>query len=190
MPASQIMRYTRGAVFVLVCGLPAHADNNDAIAKCARIASVGDRILCLEDALRQSSKQAAESDLSADVLPVTTKRSETSPLPKAEVPTSAAKDTPILAGETARANENFGLKEQQPPKETNIIQVTVTSVKKNLSNKFIFETEGGQVWLQTDQRNVRYDDTPFRAEIRPASMGSFFLQPDSGGASVRVRRKN
>jgi hypothetical protein len=87
------------------------------------------------------------------------------------------------------ANENFGLKEERPPKETNAVQVTVTSVRKNLTNRFIFETENGQVWLQTDQRTVRYGDVPFQAEIRPASMGSFFLRPVAGGASVRVRRE-
>ena len=40
----------------LACITPAVlAANEDAIARCARIPSVGDRILCLEDALRQAS---------------------------------------------------------------------------------------------------------------------------------------
>ncbi len=62
MPVSQNKNYTYGALIVLVCALPAHADKEDAIASCARIATVGDRILCLEDALRQSSSETAESD--------------------------------------------------------------------------------------------------------------------------------
>ena len=69
------------------------------------------------------------------------------------------------------------------------MQVTVTAVTKNLLGKLVFETENGQVWLQVDQRVVRLDDTPFAAEIRPATMGSFFLRPDDGRVSIRVRRE-
>ncbi len=216
MPVSQNKNYTYGALFILVCGLPAHADNENAIARCARIATVGDRILCLEDALRQTSSEIGESQLQAGVLPASAKQTKTSPPsesegresyleadvlptsekqsvtsspPEADAPPSTVEATPVLTDDASLTNENFGLKEQRPPTEVNTIQVTVTSVRKNLSNKFIFETEDGQVWLQTDQRKVRYGNTPFKAEIRPASMGSFFLKPDSGGVSVRVRRE-
>ena len=163
MPISQNKSATYGALLVFLCGMPAHADNEDAIARCARLAAVGDRILCLENALRQS-------------------RNEVDPTPVAEATSVPADDTPV-------ANENFGLKAKRPPKEENAIQVTVASVRKNLNNKFVFETENGQVWLQTDQRKVRYRDIPFEAEIRPASMGSFFLKPVVGGVSVRVSRE-
>lgn len=216
MPLLPNKKYTCGALLILVCALPADAGNEDAIARCARLASVGDRILCLEDALRQSSNDAAESDPVVDMAPASTKQAEISPpsegedsesYPRAgpapasakqteisppsaaEVPPTAAQATSISTDDASPTNENYGLKEQRPPREINTIQVTVTSVRKNLSNKFVFETEDDQVWLQTDQRTVRYGDTPFKAEIRPASMGSFFLKPDSGGASVRVRRQ-
>ncbi len=189
MPVSQNKNHIYGALFVLVCALPAYAGNEDAIASCARIATVGDRILCLEDALRQSSSGTAESDSAADELPATAKQIETSPPSESEVPAPAAQATSILTDNASLTDEKYGLKVQRPPKETNIIQVTVTSVRKNLSNKFIFETEDGQIWLQTDQRTVRYGHTPFEAEIRRASMGSFFLKPASGSVSVRVRRQ-
>jgi len=216
MPVSQDKNTMYGVLFVLVCGAPAYADNEDAIASCARIATEGDRILCLEDALRQSSSEVRESHPEAavspasakqtktsppaetevreripeaDVSPASAKPTVTSPPPEAEVASPAAHATSISADDASPTNENFGLKEQRLPKETNTIQVTVTSVRKNLSNKWVFETADGQVWLQTDQRTVRYGDMPFDAEIRPASMGSFFLKPDSGGASVRVRRE-
>ncbi len=216
MPVLQNKKYICGALLILVCGLPAHAGNEDAIARCARIATVGDRILCLEDALRQSSNAAAERDPAADVSPASakqtetappseskdresfreadvspasTKQSETAPPSEAEVPSPAAQATSITTDDTPVTKENYGLKEQRPPKEIDTIQVTVTSVRKNLTNRFIFETEDAQVWLQTDQRTARYGDTPFNAEIRPASMGSFFLKPASGGVSIRVRRE-
>ncbi len=178
----------RCAIAVLAA-VPALAENEDTIARCAKISSVGDRILCLEDALRESSKELAEIHPEGDLAATLTTDSVASPPFKSEVPPPAVEPEAVLAVASSPDTENYGLKEQQPPKETNTIQVTVTSVRKNLSNKFVFETEDGQIWLQTDQRTVRYGDTPFEAEIRPASMGSFFLKPASGGASVRVRRE-
>lgn len=178
-----------GALFVLVCAPPVHADNEDAIAACARIATVGDRILCLENALRQSSGEVGESDPEAAVLPASAKQTATSPPLEAAVSSSAAVATSVLTDDAPVADESYGLKEPRPPQEANSLQVTVTTVRKNLSNRFIFETEGGQIWVQTDQRRARYEDTPFKAEIRPGSMGSFFLKPDSSAVSVRVRRE-
>jgi len=105
------------------------------------------------------------------------------------VSSTAVAATSVLAEDAAVTDENYGLKEKRPPQEANTLQVTVTSVSKNLSNRFVFETESGQIWLQTDQRRARFEDTPFKAEIRPGSMGSFFLKPDSSTVSVRVRRE-
>ena len=176
MPVSKNKNATYAALLTFFFALPAQADNEDAIAKCARIASVGDRILCLESALRQPSHAENETP-PAIIVPVNDQKK------------AVAEAVPPNVDDATTVDENFGLKEKRPPKKTNAVQVTVTSVRKNLTNKFVFETEGDQVWLQTDQRKIRYGDVPFEAEIRPASMGSFFLRPFAGGASVRVRRE-
>jgi len=196
MPIPQEKNAMCGALLVFLFAMPAQADNEDAIARCARIATVGDRILCLEDALRQSSKEVAEPPVVTILPPTETPVVEAMPVKKtavAEAPPvkeTAAAVTPTAMDEAVPpADESFGLKEKRPPKEAKAVQVTVTSVRKSLTNKFIFETENGQLWLQTDQRTLRFGDVPFEAEIRPASMGSFFLRPLSGGASVRVRRE-
>lgn len=189
MPVSQYRDTLYGALFVLVCGPPAHADYEDAIATCARIATVDDRILCLENALRQSSSELGESRLEAAVSPKSAKQTVTSPPPEVAVSLSAAVATSALTDDAPVTDESYGLKEPRPAQEASTLQVTVASVRKNLSNRFIFETEDGQIWLQTDQRRTRYEDTPFKAEIRPGTMGSFFLKPDSSDVSVRVRRE-
>jgi len=178
-----------GCAIVVLAAMPAVAENEDVIARCAKIGSVGDRILCLEDALRGSSNAVAETPHDADLAATSVLGNEASPPIESEVSSSAAEAETVLTGDSSLATERYGLKEQRPPREANTIQVTVTSVRKNFSNRLIFETEDGHVWLQTDQRTVRYEDTPFKAEIRPASMNSFFLKPDSGGVSVRVRRE-
>ncbi len=55
MPVLPHKYYLLGSVFALVLCAPVAADNEEAIAHCAKIASVGDRILCLENALRRPS---------------------------------------------------------------------------------------------------------------------------------------
>ncbi|MCH7502892.1 MAG: hypothetical protein IIA10_06015, partial [Proteobacteria bacterium] len=55
MPVLPHKYYLLGSVFALVLCTPVAADNEEAIAHCAKIASVGDRILCLENALRRPS---------------------------------------------------------------------------------------------------------------------------------------
>jgi carboxypeptidase Q len=150
---------------------------------------------------RHPSSEMDEIHSAAAVIPASAVRSDTPPLSETEVSPSAVVAASILldddpvaedasgANNAAAADENYGLKKPRLPTEANTLQVTVTSVRKNLSNKFVFETEAGQVWLQVDQRRTRYEDTPFEAEIRPASMGSFFLKSGSSSVSVRVRRE-
>jgi hypothetical protein len=208
------------AIVLCLSGQFAYAENEEIIATCARIATVGDRILCLEDALRRSPPATGSAPVESDTRPIVatehaaaaatvhvpaapaatvapTEHSPAASAAPAEPPAPAvqpattviisAADTPSDTVEGAsRPDSNFGLKQVR---EVNTIQVTVTSVRKNLTNKLVFETEDGQIWIQTDQRNVRYEDAPFIARIRSASMGSFFLKPESSGVSVRVRRE-
>ena len=180
MPLSLDRNIIYGSLFILVCGSPAHADIEDAIAVCAGITAEDDRILCLENALRQSSSEALESEAEAAASSASENQNATSP------PAAAA--TLVITDDAPVADENYGLKEPSP-QEDDTLQVIVTSVSKNLKNRFLFATEGGQVWLQTDQRRALFEDTPFKAEIRPGSMGSYFLKADSSTVSVRVLRE-
>jgi hypothetical protein len=91
--------------------------------------------------------------------------------------------------DAAPAEEPFGLKEEDPPVVEESIDVTVTSVSENLQGKMIFRTEDGQTWVQVDQRKGRFPGVPFDAEIRPATMGSYFVQAAGGRVSIRVRRE-
>ena len=153
----------------------AQAENEDVISRCARISSPGDRILCLEDALR--GPMPVELAESQDEVP-------------AEAVEASQETSPEVEAEfDATETEQFGLSEEQirpdPPKS---VDVVVVAVSQNAYGKLKFTTDTGQVWQQTDQRNARYRDLPVEAVIRAGASGSFFIQPRSGGVSSRVKR--
>jgi len=159
------------ALTLLLAVATAQAENEDVIAQCARISSPGDRILCLEDALRGSVPAGlAEAQ---DKVPTGTAQAPQETLPEAD------------ATETGQ----FGLAEEQKnPDPLEFIDVVVVAVSQNAYGKLIFTTDSGQVWQQTDQRNARYRDLPVDATIRSGASGSFFIQPKSGGIASRVKR--
>ena len=80
----------------------------------------------------------------------------------------------------------FGLSR---PDEEDQISVIISSVRTDLYGKFIFTTERGQVWEQSDRVRTASFDPPFRAIIRKGSFGGYFILPDDGNAAMRVRRK-
>jgi hypothetical protein len=51
-----------------------------------------------------------------------------------------------------------------------------------------FTTDSGEIWVQTDSRQVNLPDPPFDAEIKPGAMGSNFLVPKDSARAIRVRR--
>ncbi len=176
------------ALLVPMFSSTAQADNEDVIAMCARIATVGDRILCLENALRRSSPGISAPTPEPQVQQPPAEEASAVANVDNDIVSPSAETEPRASDIAPQVNENFGLKEKRPVEETTAMRVIVTSVRRSLRNKLIFETKDGHVWQQTDQRTARYEDAPFAAEIRPGSLGSFFLKPDSSSVSVRVRR--
>ncbi len=88
----------------------AHADNEDVIASCARIASVGDRILCLETALRRSSQELVSPPPEARVSP-----------PPENVAPKIVETTPEVNETAPLVDRNYGLKEKRPVVEAQTI---------------------------------------------------------------------
>lgn len=87
MPVFQTRNYLCVLASILAASAPAAAEEpEEAIARCARIATVGDRILCLETTLRNSAEARAQ-----------TVRTEAAELPEAddEVPTAVSDDAQV-----------------------------------------------------------------------------------------------
>jgi len=164
-------------------GLAAQQSNFEArLRACALIENDGQRLSCYDqilipDKLTERTESPATID-SGD------KPEAVKPPPSRAEKTESAE----VAEVKPVAVEEFGLKQKQP-RETVNITATVNGIRKNLAGHFVYTTTDGQVWVQIDTRKPRYDEVPFVAEIRTASLGSFFLKPKSYGFSVRVRRE-
>lgn len=90
MPVTRTQRTLLFCAITSILSEPVLANNEDIIARCATIATVGDRIVCLEDALRHAP-QAAEA------LPAVTE----APAPSPTKPVTAANATvEITSGAT------------------------------------------------------------------------------------------
>ena len=166
---------TCGTLLLLLAAAAAYGDNEDEIARCARIASTGDRILCLEEALRRASERKNE-----------TAGKGAADGPVARSGGSAAASPPPAAA----ADEQFGLENtERYAASPDSIEIVVVAVEENVYGKLVFTTQEGQVWRQSDQRSPRTPELPFDAEIRRAAAGSFFLKPLSGGIAIRVQRR-
>jgi len=157
--------------------LPAHQSNIEAmLTGCALIDDDRQRHSCYDQVLRPD-KVTDRTELPA------TAESNVQPgsVTPSQAPAEVVEVKPV-------AVEEFGLKQKQPREVVNMT-VTVSGIRKNLTDRFVYTTTDGQVWVQNDTRRVRYDEVPFVAEIRSAALGSYYLKPKSSGVSVKVRRE-
>lgn len=72
------------------------------------------------------------------------------------------------------------------------VMIDVARYEQTGRGRYRFYLTNGQVWQQTDSDNLRRprakDGQPLQVEIRKASFGSFLLQVNGKGKSVRVKR--
>lgn len=174
---------------LLVCALaifmgkPVLANNEDEIARCARIPTVGDRIICLEDALRNASNLAPITDnvaktpvpepaeaspadifespepvqdsvVVAESVVVAVASTTTKPVPAVSPPEATVADRP--APQTELGAEQVASSENKNPDENRIF-ASVVAFDVVGSGKLRFKLDNGQIWRQTgdDDRNIR-----------------------------------
>jgi hypothetical protein len=185
----RIENHCLGIILLVAASQASAADPDDAIAECARLASTGDRILCLETALRRLSPAPQARSGAGDIPATGHPEIAAGPPAQAEAPAVAAVAARNSADRAAEI-EQFGLSEaQQKQERPDSITVEVTRVSESAYGKMLITTADGQVWRQTDQARARLPEVPFNAEIRSGAAGSFFFQASSGGRAVRVRRE-
>jgi hypothetical protein len=73
------------------------------------------------------------------------------------------------------------------PALTEALTMTIRSVGR-MDGRTAFVMDNGQTWLQIDNEQNRFTKAGERVTIKRAAMGSYLMDPDRGGAAVRVRR--
>ena len=194
MKRIQIKRFTLLLFCAALCAVPimvlAQQSTLEILFRaCAEIDHDRQRLACYDQVLRPIKLGApAQSPSAAETWEAT------QPVVPAELPptssvveeTSVVKEAPAV-NEAPVVEDTFGL-ENKRSKDKAVRTIFVTELKKNTRNKYLFKTEDGQVWQQTDERSVHYDRAPFSAVIRTASLGSFYLKPSSSSVSIKVKR--
>lgn len=74
-------------------------------------------------------------------------------------------------------------------KQVNQIEAEVTAVRKSSNRKLTITLANGQVWQQLDSGPMVLK-TGEIIVVRAARLGSFKLSKQSGGGSIRVKRRN
>ena len=191
MPVFQIRNYLCVLATILATSAPATAEEGEnVITRCAQIASVGDRILCLEDALRPAAGDPGENEIPIAVEPVAPDNTATIDDTGVETIDGEAQVTSdVVATADKTETEQFGPgKTPKKPDSPTSVEVTVVAVSESAYGKLVFTTGSGQVWQQTDHGSPRYRQIPFEATLRKGASGSHFIQPQTGGVAVRVKR--
>jgi hypothetical protein len=133
---------------------------------CAQMGNAGERHSCF-DGLVPELKKAGEAQFGAIAAP------KPSPL-----------TAPVATAEAPRP------KATPAPADTDRVSLAVKSMSRSSDGKLRFTMENGQVWKQIDTTTLRnIGESPWTAEIRKASFGSFLLSLN-GGRAVRVERVN
>ncbi|MFQ5548004.1 MAG: hypothetical protein ACE5FV_06930 [Woeseia sp.] len=160
--------YKLGCLLVpLLTASAAFAENEDVIAHCAKIGSVGDRILCLEDALRQASSgdievaqedttEAVESDIGVE-----------------QVEARTATREELIAGLKTASGVRVVVYSEVPYRRLQV------------------ELENGQVWRQIkgDTQQIRVDlGRNQTVDIAESSMGGYKLRLNEIRRTIRVER--
>ena len=128
---------------------------------CANITDAAQRHACF-DALVPELKQISEAQFGAP-----------------EVKQSAL-TAPVGAVAAASA--------AKPAAEPDKVTLQISSVSRAADGLVTFTMENGQVWTQTENKQLgSYNKGPWTAEIRKAMGGSFLMQVNGGG-SIRVKR--
>ena len=177
MNAPTVKRRTQAERFVAVAALVAlfgAATVRDGTAaaqgatSCAQIATAAERLACYDRAL-------PPTETPAGITP-----------PVAPLHPAPAQPPPLVEVAAPAAAPGSGTDAKQPEATS----VVVVGMRKYPGRSATFMTDKGDVWIQIGAESVYLPKVPFDAELRPASMGTYFLRPSDYGWRVQVRRND
>lgn len=146
---------------------------------CAQIPNAAERLACYD---RESPPPEAAP--TTTVAPSPSPSAATDELAKAP---AAAAPAPAPATAASAAAASAVVAEDE---ESQVVPVVVIGMRKYPGRSATFTTDNGDVWLQIGAEDVYVPKVPFKAELRPAAMGTYFLRPSDYGWRVHVRRND
>jgi len=170
-------------LFLLALTMPicAVAENPiGAIADCARISSTGDRILCLENALRQLSPDEANA----------TPVSEAPEIENGEASVAAAEEPEQSIGD-AQVRARNATHEQRLSSLESAVQLKVARYSKIPYERLVIELDNGQIWRQIkgDVQRIRVNlDRNQTVDIMQSAIGGYQLRLNEIRRTIRVER--
>lgn len=167
------MRWLIAALFIAASAPAAAQEPLAKVYACADIADSAQRLACFDAAVSGLRKDVAGGD-------VTVLSREQ--LRQADEQQLGARPSTVSAAVAAAAGKTV---EDKPDVR---VKLPVRAITTGPDGKLRVLLENGQLWRQTDDQPVqRLGDGPWTAEIRPAVMGTFFMNID-GKRAIRVRR--
>lgn len=148
-----------------------------ALTECRQIEDVEERVACYDRVVDSQSSTDSDEMRSGDV--------ETVPAAETTEP-RAIPDAQSLFG-TNDAEAKRIVEASLDIEQIDQIVAAVTDVRQSATRKLTVTLDNGQVWRQLDSRPMRLSAGE-AVIIRKASLGSFLMEKQSGGRSIRVRR--
>jgi hypothetical protein len=155
---------------------------------CTAVEDDAERLACYDRALRTPSPsapapaaQAPAQNPPASAPPATSPAPAATAEPRSErrIRNSAAPAAPAapVAGDSGDDDD-----------DDKIIPIVIIGVGARAGRETVFTAQDGATWVQTDtQRLGNLPDPPFEAELKPGTLGSYFLVPKEQGRAIRVR---
>ena len=153
-----------------------------ALTECRQIEDIEERVACYDNVVDSQSSIDADEMNSDDM---DSGNVETVPAAETTEP-RAIPDAQSLFG-TNDAEAKRIVEASLDIEQIDQIVAAVTDVRQSATRKLTVTLDNGQVWRQLDSRPMRLSAGE-AVIIRKASLGSFLMEKQSGGRSIRVRR--
>lgn len=175
-------------VAALTAASPPQPAGAQAAPPCTAIENDAERLACYDRALRTPAPASAPTQAAPaaqapaqaapSAAPSATSPAATEPRSERRIRGSSAPAAPAAPAAGDSGDDDI---------DDRIIPIVIVGVGAYPGRGTVFTAQDGATWVQSDTQRVgNLPETPFEAELKPGTMGSYFLVPKQGRA-IRVR---
>lgn len=179
------MKTRQLSIATLLCALgvfSAQAETlGNAVEKCRKTEDSLKRLICYDNVAKSLNQYDGLDEQLSQV-----KAYKPSNNSQANAGTQSQPQVAPTPAPAARSVNEFGL-EHKRDEETSEIAVTITSVKKNLRDKYVISFSDDSVWQQTDGTYMKLEEGQ-NVTVERGFLGSFFLSVEGLNKRIKVKR--